>query len=385
MVLRSSCLLSPRLRWLGAGVGLGVLLAALFPLDRVTAREDEKDCSTVRFSGEVVKDQLFEREVGRGLLFRLNPNRASNPPGWTIELRSLANPENDFLWVATPPYRFMNPRYLDTSYGYSAQEAVQMSERPFNFVLNAADYQKMTEAVRTLLWSYGHSEAELAEARKVVEETQTGSGSLRILHARVGVERVGDERGWIESLKFEVELCLPADVPLAGGATPQRDISEASLYRALVEKFLRMYPAYTSMEDACPDSAEPISIFETQYAELDGRPGEEVVVEAATCFAGTGGVDLPAVFTAAENGELVELAVQRPERNQPFRGRDVWANLHGKLRLAVEGSDLVEIYPVYAAGDPNCCPSAGIRKFIYRWEGDKFVLRRVIDLAPEKE
>jgi hypothetical protein len=202
-------------------MGVILLLAVLFSFDRATAHETEKDCNGTRFSGEVVKDRLFEREVGRGLLFRLNPSQASNPPGWTIEMRSQANPEDDYLWVATPPYRFMNPRYLDTSYGNSATQAIQMSERPFNFVLNNADYEMMTEAVRRLLWPANVSEAELADARKVLAETPTGSGSLRILNARVGGESEGNEGGWIEYLKFEVELCLPPDQAAPGSSGPR--------------------------------------------------------------------------------------------------------------------------------------------------------------------
>ncbi len=363
---------------MGATVGLVVLLTLLFPLDRASARAEGKGCNTIRFGGEVVKNQLFEREVGRGLLFRLHPSRASNPPGWTIELRSRANPDNDFLWVATPPYRFMNPRYLDTSYGYSAQQAVQMSERAFNFVLNDADYEKMTEAVRKLLWPYNHSEAELAEAEKVLEETPTGSGRLHILDARLGGEDETNGRGWIENLRFEVELCVPESGPRAA------EIRQVDFVAALEQKFLRDRPDYESVEEAVTIcGSELVASLRVEFAELDDRPGEEAVVKAASCFAGTGGIDLPAVFTLGGEGTVVELPIRRPDPHA-VETRGLWANLRGKLNLTVEEGRLVELYPVYAEGDANCCPSAGVRKFVYRWEGEAFVLEQVRDLPPEK-
>ncbi len=363
---------------MGATVGFVVLLTLLFPLDRASARVERQDCNAIRSSGEVVKNQLFEREVGRGLLFRLNPSQASNPPGWTIELRSRANPENDFLWVATPPYRFMNPRYLDTSYGYSAQQAVQMSERAFNFVLNDSDYEKMTEAVRKLLWPYNHSEAELAEAEKVLEETPTGSGRLHILDARLGGEDETEGRGWIESLRFEVELCFPEP------GRPVAEIRQADFVAALEQKFLRDHPDYESVEEAVAIcGSELVASLRVEFAELDARPGEEVVVKAASCFAGTGGIDLPAVFTLGGEGTVVELPIRRPEGNAP-ESRALWASLRGKLNLTVEDGRLVELYPVYAEGDANCCPSAGVRKFVYRWNGEVFVLHEVQNLPPEK-
>jgi hypothetical protein len=48
---------------------------------------------------------------------------------------------DDLVWVATPPCRSYNPRYLDTSYGITVRQALAHSPREFSFVLNCADYR----------------------------------------------------------------------------------------------------------------------------------------------------------------------------------------------------------------------------------------------------
>jgi hypothetical protein len=198
---------------------LVLLLAVGFASSKICANQKEKDCSTIKFSGEVKKGQAFEKDVNAELLFKLAPElHPANPQGWTIEIRSKENPEHDYVWVATPPYRFSNPRTLDTAYGMSARQAVDWSPRTFAFVLNQEDYEKLNGAVRTLLWPYTYTEKERDQAEKVwneLVENHAGQGRLEIVDFRLGSAGREDEVGWIESLKFDVELCLPKDAPSA--------------------------------------------------------------------------------------------------------------------------------------------------------------------------
>ncbi len=191
---RSSCLLT--LTWLAvAGRDL-------------TAQESHAGACT-GLTGAVGHGESFQADLGAGLAFKLVPARhPRNPQGWTIVVQA-SDPEHDFVAVATPPYRSSNPRYIDTGYGISAQQAVTWTLREFRFVLNEADYQGMHEALAILLWPADYSEGEIATARAAMTETVTGAGTLRIVEARTrppGPEHPG---GLIEYLEFEVELCMP--------------------------------------------------------------------------------------------------------------------------------------------------------------------------------
>ena len=165
-------------------------------------------CNTVRFSGRVPGGQPFEHPLPGGLVFRLAP---SAPPisGWVIEVRSpsLEPGESELSWVATPPFRWWNPRYLETSYGWTAERAVEDGERAFRFV-QPGDLATASEAVRTLLWPADATADSLAAAQGAWDGLSVFEGRLTIRDGRV--EDSPDGRGRIAALEFDVEICVPA-------------------------------------------------------------------------------------------------------------------------------------------------------------------------------
>ncbi|MBI3280710.1 MAG: hypothetical protein HYZ57_12810 [Acidobacteria bacterium] len=131
----------------------------------------------LRFSGEVARGREFRKEIGQGLLFALAPvNYGEGIEGWQIAVTPQTPASQDgecheFSWIATPPYRFQNPRYVDTSYGTTAAEAVKDSPK--------------------------------------LGKSPLGTGKLTILEAKI-TEGAGEQKlGRIEWLKFEVEMRLP--------------------------------------------------------------------------------------------------------------------------------------------------------------------------------
>ena len=200
-------------------------LVAILVIGALDAQEVPKSappaCAPTKFIGEVDKGQVFEKEFGPGLVFRLQPStHAENPQGWTIEVRSKQHPGHDYGMVATPPYRSTNPRYLDTSYRTTAKQAVELSPRSFRFVLTEGDYEAVHEALEYLLWPGNYSRAQVEAAEKTWKEilaSRTMEGRLTILDSRLGSSGPDDKTGWIERLKFEAELCLP------GGAVDQEN------------------------------------------------------------------------------------------------------------------------------------------------------------------
>src|SRR5688572_24767431 len=145
--------------------------------------------SPVKFAGEVHRGQDFEREFGNGLVFKLRASRDrdSVTPGWTIEVRPRGEAASDveFSWVATPPYRSFNPRYLEVSYGYSAEEIVAMNPREFKFVRDRSSYDQASDAVRTLLWPAGVVQEDVNKAEKTLAGVETCRGVFRIVDSRI--------------------------------------------------------------------------------------------------------------------------------------------------------------------------------------------------------
>lgn len=186
----------------------------------------EGSCIRVSFSGEVSAYHTFEHEFG-ALRFRLNPQAASF--GWNIEVapRKETNPtRSEYVWVVTPPYHFGNIRYLDTSYGTKAEDAVKVSPRDFNFVLDQEQFNCAADLVNLAISSHpvddhksdaGH-EKEGSDAVAALESMSIGKGRLEIIDSRVN--RPGGEHGLgaIEWLKFKIELRVPCDFAISDSA-----------------------------------------------------------------------------------------------------------------------------------------------------------------------
>ncbi len=174
---------------------------------------------TVRFSGEVARGLTFRKDIGHGLEFVLTPLSGKMPPelsGWTIEVLPQGNPSDsecrNFVWVVTPPFRFWNPRYLSTEYGKPAQEAVGISPRDFNFVLNCDDFKAERQRVERVLWPHNYSKEEADDALAKLGTSPKGMGRLSIKDSNY---TPGDNStdpvklGAIHWIKFEVEITFP--------------------------------------------------------------------------------------------------------------------------------------------------------------------------------
>jgi hypothetical protein len=186
----------------------------------------EGSCIRVSFSGEVSANHTVQHEFG-ALRFRLNPQAASF--GWNIEVahRKETDPtRSEYVWVVTPPYHFGNIRYLDTSYGTKAEDAVKVSPRDFNFVLDQEQFNRGANLVNLAISSHpvddhkseAEHEKEGTDAIAALESMSIGKGRLEIIDSRV--DRTGGDHGLgsIEWLKFKVEVHVPCDFAISDSA-----------------------------------------------------------------------------------------------------------------------------------------------------------------------
>ena len=168
-------------------------------------------------SGRVAKGENFQKDIPGDLRFRLVPT-AIDPgavEGWTIQVSPNADHPrecDDFVWVVMQPYRNYNARYIDTSYGTTAEQAVKYSPREFNFVLNCADFRQEAERVNRLLWPYNYSEAEVKEAGERLGTSPQGKGVLWIRDYSISPAPKpagGINLGLIDSITFDVQIEVP--------------------------------------------------------------------------------------------------------------------------------------------------------------------------------
>jgi hypothetical protein len=94
---------------------------------------DKPECrpGAICFSGEVSEGQEFRQTLNTELEFLLEG-------GWSIAVVP-KRPEGEcqeFASVVNAPYRAHRDLYIDTSYGWTAEDEVSASPREFRFVTN---------------------------------------------------------------------------------------------------------------------------------------------------------------------------------------------------------------------------------------------------------
>lgn len=173
----------------------------------------------IEFTGEVSRGNLFSRQIAEDLIFRLNP-QPDQGSGWFIEIVPKVPPPKgefaEFTWVATPPYHFFNLRYLDTSYGTTAAQAVSRDvPRDFNFVQTLDDYRIAGDIVNMVIYPNHATDEEMARVRKDAARVMTGSGALHILDSRITPGKNDKDMGSIDWIRFRVELKLSSGQSMA--------------------------------------------------------------------------------------------------------------------------------------------------------------------------
>jgi hypothetical protein len=202
----------------------------------IVSNFNKGNCTQITFRGEISAKRNFENTFG-ALKIRLNSQNASS--GWTIEVvptNWTSDTDPEYSWVVNPPYHFQNIRYLDTSYGIKAEDAVKNTPRNFNFVLDERQYERCSALVEQAYSSHPmsdhRSEEELVregkKASDALDSLSIGKGRLKILDSRVDSSGGTDGLGAIEWLKFEVELHVPCNFAVANSDGISIDRSKCS-------------------------------------------------------------------------------------------------------------------------------------------------------------
>jgi len=166
-------------------------------------------CRDTGLAGRVNAGQDHEAIRTPDLVFRLvAEEHPQNPAGWTIRITPASAPDSDYSMVATPPYRFFNPRYVDTSYGVTAEVALALTPRRFAFVVSPEDYEAAAEAVDILLWPGALAPERVDLAREPLSRIPTYPGTFSVEDGAAIAPDSVHPLGLIEWMAFRVDLCL---------------------------------------------------------------------------------------------------------------------------------------------------------------------------------
>jgi len=193
---------------------LAAFLGALFLAYSAIAAPDR----TITFSGEVNKDQRFEKQIGEDLYFCLLPQEL----GWTVFIGNKEELDNNFAGVVTPPYHGINQLYIEGWHFRNADNSgpneageknvnAPQHVREFNFVLTRRDYEKASDALKKTLWPYSFTAPELQEAERRQAHVREAEGVLTVTQLELNNLELARQAG-VDHMAFEVQLHLPADL-----------------------------------------------------------------------------------------------------------------------------------------------------------------------------
>jgi len=152
---------------------------------------------------------------GRIFEFRLVPVAH----GWSIWIGDPMHRQRNYVAVATPPYRGINPAVIQGWHFRNADNSgpnkpgkgnvnAPQEIRNFSFVLDSAGYQAAYEALDVVLWPDGRAEADLRGAEKRLKAVPKARAVMEIGALELGNLAEG-EQAWIERLAFQIQINLP--------------------------------------------------------------------------------------------------------------------------------------------------------------------------------
>ncbi len=171
------------------------------------------------FRGEVARgDTVVHRfkHDGAGLEFRLAPVTY----GWIIWIGNPELPEQNYVTLATPPFRGISPAIIEGWHFRNADNTgpnlpgpgnvnAPQKERAFAFVMDPSGRREAAEALDIMLWPNGRDEAVVEAAEIRWREIAKAEGKLRVEALELGNLAAG-ERAWIERMAFAVTIELPS-------------------------------------------------------------------------------------------------------------------------------------------------------------------------------
>lgn len=165
----------------------------------------------LRFTGKVNRGERFQKKLGVGLVFRLNP-AAQSDSGRRIEILSdtVPLPEDfDCSGSVTPPAHGPNDLFLDKPDGWSPEKKPEWNVHQFNFVANPAECKIAWDLFNEEEYPSNKSDKEKEADEEKFGKILTGTGTLTIVDSRFGPPTASDEYGAVQWLTFEVDLRFP--------------------------------------------------------------------------------------------------------------------------------------------------------------------------------
>lgn len=139
--------------------------------------------------------------------------------GWSVWIGDPMDRERNFVIVATPPYRGINPAVIQGWHFRNADNTgpnkpgdgnvnAPGATRKFAFVLDGAGYQAALESLEILMWPDGRGEPDILAAEERLQSLPKARVTMEIEALELG-NLIKDEQAWIERMAFRMRITMP--------------------------------------------------------------------------------------------------------------------------------------------------------------------------------
>jgi hypothetical protein len=171
----------------------------------------------------------------------------------------------------------------------------------------------------------------------------------------------------------ESEEALPAPDALSTEVTKEEDdgqkIRSVNFQKFLTARFKEVCADFSTDDEQIPVAR----IEKIEYGDLTDDGVEEAIVTYTGCWSGTGGPDSEVYLLAYSSVPIGAYITNKTAAWGPELQEKVLKGFAGHLRYSINSDKkLIATFPIYANGDPNCCPSGGTKTLTYAWNGSHF-------------
>jgi metal-dependent amidase/aminoacylase/carboxypeptidase family protein len=171
--------------------------------------------------------------------------------------------------------------------------------------------------------------------------------------------------------RFLAFVCLVGAVAEAGRLDPREfDLTD----------YFNHHPLYSECLEY-GERKQAVRLETVEYHDFDGDGTEEIIVRGYSCFTGTAGADIHAVYRLDSSQKLVELEID--DNGGRFQGQSLYEQLVGNrnfILYANDAGELVEEFHDRSARPDWQSPLA----LYFSWNGEKFILSRVERDVPRR-
>ncbi len=137
-------------------VGLLVLVLGIRGGGSACGASRPAACHAATFTADIAAGAHFERPIGEGLTFRLDPQDLGPEGavnGWRMTIVPTRAPTEDYIYPVNPPLRFNGIQIFGPSYGDDTRTSLS-HRHDVHFLLKGADYDRISPLLTNALWPY---------------------------------------------------------------------------------------------------------------------------------------------------------------------------------------------------------------------------------------